>query len=182
MQHYLGEGDTVREFFMTTDRIGFSHWKEDDVELAQKLWGEKDVTRFICATGEFSKKDIQDRLNREIQNGSEYNVQYWPIFSIATGDFIGCCGVRPFEAEANAFEIGFHLRKEYWGKGYAFEAASRAIHYCFTELNAEKLFAGHHPLNEGSKKLLTCLGFTYIGDNFYEPTGLFHPSYEMKME
>lgn len=30
------------------------------------------------------------------------------------------------------------------------------------------------------KNLLGNLGFTYIGDKFYEPTGLYHPSYEMQ--
>lgn len=53
------------------------------------------------------------------------------------------------------------------------------IEYAFTELNAVKLYAGHHPHNIGSRKLLVRLGFQYIGDNFYEPTGLYHPSYEM---
>ncbi len=96
-----------------------------------------------------------------------------------TGDLIGCCGLRPFRSEQHSYEIGFHLRKLYWGQGYAYEAATRVIQYAFTELNAVKLYAGHHPQNIGSRKLLSRLGFQYIGDDFYEPTGLYHPSYEM---
>ena len=49
----------------------------------------------------------------------------------------------------------------------------------FTALNTERLFAGHNPNNIASKKVLEKLCFQYIGDVFYEPTGLFHPSYEL---
>lgn len=169
----------MREYFLITERIGFSIWTDADFPLAMQIWGEKDVTQFISATGKFSEQDIRKRLNIEIHNWKELNVQYWPIFEKASGDFIGCCGVRPYESETDSYEIGFHLRKKFWGKGYASEAARAVINYCFAELNASKLFAGHHPQNNNSKKLLQRLGFQYIGDNYYEPTGLYHPSYEL---
>lgn len=170
----------MREYFMKTENIGFSNWIDVDLDLAVQLWGEEDVTKFICATGKFTKQDIYERLCREIDNGLNYNVQYWPIFNLISGELIGCCGVRPFKSENDSYEIGFHIRKKYWGKRYAFESAKAVINYSFTQLNASKLFAGHHPENKASKKLLIGLGFQYIGDNFYEPTGIYHPSYEME--
>ena len=75
------------------------------------------------------------------------------------------------------YEIGFHLRPEFWGRGYAAEAAAAVIRYAFKELKAEKLFAGHNPSNAASRKVLGKLGFAYIGDEFYPPTGLQHPPY-----
>lgn len=53
------------------------------------------------------------------------------------------------------------------------------IIYGFEILKADKLFAGHNPNNKASQKVLQKLGFVYIGDEFYEPTGLYHPSYEL---
>lgn len=166
-----------RDFFLTTDRIGFSKWSQNDIKLAQLLWGNPKVTRYICASGMFSKEDIRNRLDKELANEAEYGVQYWPIFELETGELIGCCGLRPYKTEI--YEIGFHLRPEFWGQGYAMEAANAAICYAFKELNAKKLFAGHNPNNIASRKLLLKLGFAYIGDEFYEPTGLYHPSYEL---
>ncbi|MFA9376023.1 MAG: GNAT family N-acetyltransferase [Lachnotalea sp.] len=168
-----------KEYFMKTKHIGFSHWTEADLELAIQLWGEKDVTQYICATGEFAQQDIMNRLNVEINNAIKYKVQYWPIYDLITGELIGCCGLRPFKSESYSYEIGFHLRKKFWGQGYAMEAATEVIQHAFTVLNATKIYAGHHPQNIGSRKLLNRLGFQYIGDNFYEPTGLNHPSYEI---
>lgn len=169
----------MRELFMNTARIGFSRWRDSDLALAAQLWGDEEVTRFICARGMFNEQEIACRLETEIQNYRRFNIQYWPIFELSTGELIGCCGIRPFKAETHAYEIGFHLRKKYWGMGFASEAAIAVISYSFNTLNAEKLYAGHHPHNEASKKLLTKLGFQYIGKNYYEPTGLYHPSYEL---
>ena len=169
----------MKEYFIKTRRIGFSKWNKNDLDLAELLWGDPEVTRFICSSGCFSKEDIKERLLTEIRNDKEYRIQYWPIFTIDTSDLIGCCGIRPFKYEENYYELGFHLRKKYWGAGYASEAANAVIDYSFLTLKADKLYAGHHPENKASERILTKLGFSYIGRNLYEPTGLYHPSYEL---
>ena len=166
-----------RNFFLKTERIGFSRWTQNDLALAQLLWGSPDVTRYICASGVFSAEEIERRLNQEISNDTQFHVQYWPVFELKTGDLIGCCGLRPHSTDE--YEIGFHLRPEFWEKGYASEAAKAVIDYAFTVLKAKKLFAGHHPKNTRSAKVLAKLGFACIGDVFYEPTGLYHPSYTL---
>ena len=67
---------------------------------------------------------------------------------------------------------------KYWGKGFASEAAKETIQYAHEKLNATALFAGHNPSNGDSKKILNKLGFKYVGDEYYEPTKLYHPSYK----
>lgn len=146
--------------------------------MAKLLWGNPAVTRYICANGTFSINDIVDHMNTEILNESIYHVQYWPIFELATNALIGCCGLKPYKT--NEYEIGFHLRPEFWGQGYAQEFANAVIEYAFTVLKAKKLFARHNPNNIKSRKILNKLGFVYVGDEFYEPTGLYHPSYELE--
>lgn len=169
----------MREYFMKTKRIGFSRWNAADLDLAFQLWGEKEVTQFICAAGSLTSQDIINRLDTEIHNDKVFHIQYWPVFELVTDELIGCCGIRPFKSETHSCEIGFHLRKKYWGMGYACEAAKAVIDYSFTILRAGKLYAGHHPQNKASEKLLVKLGFHYIGKNYYKPTGLYHPSYEL---
>ena len=168
----------MRIFFMSTGRIGFSQWTKEDLSLAGQLWGDPEVTRYLCASGRFTDNEINERLIKEIHNQKEYGVQYWPFFALNEDQLIGCCGLRPFQAEEKIFELGFHLRKEFWGKGYAFEAADSVIRYFFENFRGSKLIAGHHPHNAASQKLLTRLGFESIGQRFYEPTGLYHPAYE----
>jgi hypothetical protein len=56
----------MREYFIKTDRIGFSKWNASDFDLAAQLWGDQEVTQFICTTGMFTNQDIIDRLDTEI--------------------------------------------------------------------------------------------------------------------
>ena len=169
----------MRQYFIQTKRLGFSHWENEDLNLAISLWGEPEVTRYICAKGVFSIEEIQIRLMTEIANYKNYHVQYYPVFTLGSGELVGCCGFRPFDVELGAYEIGFHLRKEFWHRGFGYEAGTAAIKYGFDALRMNKLLAGHHPENIASRALLAKLGFQYIGDNYYEPTGLYHPSYEL---
>lgn len=104
----------------------------------------------------------------------------WPIFTLSSDELIGCCGLQAYRK--NEYEIGFHLLPKFWRKGYAVEVASAVINYAFSILKTDALFAGQNPHNTASAKILRKLGFHYIGDEFYEPTGLYHPSYELKQK
>ncbi len=74
-------------------------------------------------------------------------------------------------------ELGVHLRPAWWRRGLAAEAASAVIRCAFSRFGAAALFAGHHPDNLASKRLVERLGFRYTHDEYYAPTGLHHPSY-----
>ena len=167
-----------RTYFLKTDRMGFSKWTEADLPLAQALWGDPAVTHYICATGSFRQSDIENRLKLEIANEEQFGIQYWPIFELVSGELIGCCGLRSHRERQ--LEIGFHLRPQFWGQGYAVEAAQTVISYAFETLQADSLFAGHNPRNVNSAKVLKKLGFALVGEEFYAPTGLNHPSYVLK--
>ena len=167
-------------YFLKTERLGFRKWAENDLDLAIGLWGDIEVTRRIDARGRLSREQITDRFLQEISVEREWGVQYWPVFLLKTNDHVGVCGLRPYNSRNHIFEIGFHLRSDQWRKGFATEAARAIIAYAFTDLKVGGLFAGHHPKNDASRLLLIKLGFRYTHDEYYEPTGLQHPSYLME--
>jgi len=167
-------------YFLRTERLGFRLWTPDDFALAWALWGDPEVTRRIG--GPFSETQVRERLEREIANQEAHGVQYWPIFLRTTGEHLGCCGLRPYDLEESVYALGFHLKPPCWGRGYAGEAAWAVIDHAFAVLGARALFAGHHPENDPSRRLLAKLGFRYIQDELYPPTGRDHPSYLLRRE
>lgn len=167
----------MREFFLNTSRLGFSIWREKDISDALELWGNPEVTKFIMADGKMSKEQIIARLNKEIETYERYNIQYWPLYLKEINQNIGCCGLRPYDLENNILEMGIHLKEKFWRKGLAYEACSAVIEYAFNSLEINGIFAGHNPNNTVSNQLLKKLGFNYLHDEFYPPTGLYHPSY-----
>lgn len=130
---------------LETPRLRFGVWSEELLSLAEALWGDAEVTRYIG--GPFTREQVQARIARETANLATHGVQYWPIFLRDANEFAGCCGLRPYNVEERVFALGFHLLPSQWGKGLATEAAGRVIRYAFDELKASALFAGHHPQN-----------------------------------
>jgi [ribosomal protein S5]-alanine N-acetyltransferase len=167
-------------YFLTSGRLGFRYWTQDDLSLAIGLWGVPEVT--ALTGGPLTPEEIRARLTTEIEQKKEHGVQYWPFFLLESGQHVGCCGLRTYRPEQNIYEFGIHLRPDFWGKGLATEAALTVIRYAFDKLNADALFAGHHPDNVASRQLLSKLGFVYTHDCFYAPTGLMHPSYLIRRE
>ncbi len=165
------------KYFLQTQRLGFRTWKPSDLHLAEGLWGDPEVTGLIDTRSPLSMDQIRERLEQEIRNHHNYGVQYWPMFSLDSKEHIGCCGLRPYNLENDIYELGFHIRSQYWQNGYATEAAKSVIEYAFNHLQASALFAGHNPKNKASRHLLLKLGFHYTQDEYYVPTGLMHPSY-----
>ena len=162
-------------YFLYSDRLGFRRWEASDFPLAMDLWGDPDVTRLIG--GPLTPAQVGERLTREITTMRTDAVQYWPIFLRATGEHVGCCGLRPYRPEDGILEVGAHLRKAFWGRGYASEATRAVMAYAFETLGVAALFAGHNPANAASRRVLEALGFRYTHDEYYPPTGLHHPSY-----
>lgn len=162
-------------YFLRSTRLGFRRWALSDFELANQLWGDPAVTRLIG--GPFTEDQVRSRLSHEIETQNAHGIQYWPIFLLGTGRHIGCCGLRPRDPDRAIYEIGFHIRKSEWRKGYAYEAARAAIAYAFDSMHAAALFAGHSPANESSRQLLQKLGFRLTHTEYYAPTGRDHPSY-----
>ena len=168
-------GNPPRPYFLTSERLGFSHWLTSDMSLAHELWGNAEVTSLIG--GPFTAEQVEQRLNREIASMRANNVQYWPVFLLESDQHAGCAGLRPYRLDQQVYELGFHFRPEYWGRGLAQEAGRAVIAFAFEQTGASALFAGHHPANSQSSRVLAKLGFQFTHEEFYPPTGLKHLSY-----
>lgn len=166
-----------RQYFLTSPRIGFAVWQEDDLALAQSLWGNKHVSRLLAPTGAFTASAIRSRFALERENHNTHGVQCWPIFHRAKYTFMGCCGLRPRPHSGRAFEVGCNLLHQYWSQGYGTEAVSAATQYAVHIAKADAVFAGHHAQNSFSRKLVLSLGFVYAGEEYHPLFGTFHPLY-----
>ena len=168
---------TADPYFLKSLRLGFRWWLQDDLPLARDLWGDLQVTRFFG--GPFSEEEIARRLQVELDRASAHNFQYWPMHLLDGGEFVGCCGLRPYKPDQAIPELGFHLRPEFWGRGLAREAATSVIEYAFHSLHVKALSAGHHPENMNSNKVLIRLGFQYTHDEFFPALGINIPYYAL---
>ena len=163
---------------LSTDRLNLRTWQEDDFPLAKSLWGDPDVMTFLG--GALTDEKVLAKMHAEMACQEKHALQYWPIFEKDTNEFVGCCGMRPWVYSLpEGHEVGFHLVKAKWGKGYASEIARGVVNHAFENLHFPMLRAGHHPEHVNSRKILLGLGFEFVDTVFYKPTGLMHPTYKL---
>lgn len=87
------------------------------------------------------------------------------LISAPGGGIIGCCGIAKLDGETP--EIGYWLGVQFWGKGYATEAARAVIDHAFGELGYDTLLAGARVSNPASRRVLEKCGFQWTGVGLY---------------
>lgn len=85
----------------------------------------------------------------------------WAVTLRDTGEYIGESLISKIVGNYLG-EIGYLFMKECWGKGYAQEAVTAVINYCFNTIRLSRLFAEIDKNNECSKILIEKLGFKLV--------------------
>lgn len=83
------------------------------------------------------------------------------IFLKDTGRFIGWCGVGILDCFYPDKEIYYLIGQDHWGNGYATEAMTALIEYCFNTIKLEKMIALAKPENMESNKVIQKIGFKF---------------------
>lgn len=87
----------------------------------------------------------------------------WSIFVANEDKLIGNIDLR-FDKKNKVGIFGIVIgEKEYWGKGYAYEAFKILIEYGFDKLKCNRLELRVYPENDRAVKLYKKLGFIYEG-------------------
>ncbi len=71
---------------------------------------------------------------------------------------------RPFVAHANWLEIGWALRREFWGRGYASEIGSAGLAFAFDVLGARAVVSCTVRHNVRSRAVMERIGMRYAGE------------------
>jgi RimJ/RimL family protein N-acetyltransferase len=76
---------------------------------------------------------------------------------------IGCAGLRDIDAEHLQAELGFWIGREWWGHGYAREAAAAVIRFGFETIRLNRICAHHMLRNPAAGKVLQHIGMQREG-------------------
>lgn len=96
-----------------------------------------------------------------------------------TGKVIGA-GSIVYREENKAYELGYNLNRNFWGMGYATEAAKAMIEWAYKNLDAKDFFARHANENKASGNVIAKCGFTfekYGQYTSYDGSQVFEASY-----
>ena len=83
------------------------------------------------------------------------------LITLADRTLVGGCGVGRLDGPVP--ELGYWIGVQYWGRGYATEAARALIDHAFADLGYEELHAGARVSNPASRRVLEKCGFQWTG-------------------
>ena len=146
---------------LETDRLILRELKLNDKDELAQILSDKESMKYY--THPFSDEEVVNWINRNINNYKTYSHGLWAVLLKGKNTFIGDCGITIQQVEGeNIHEIGYHIKKEYWNKGYATEAARACKDYAFNILNIDKIYSYTKVDNCPSRKVAEKVGMKFI--------------------
>lgn len=150
-------------FFEKTDRIGLRSLESEDIAGNYIKWFNDSEVCYFNSHHRFMKSKEELRAYIDDVN-KDRNTLVFAIVDIESGFHIGNISLQEINYIDRSAELAFLVgEKEFWGKGYAAEAAEILIRHAFSELNLHRLYLGTADNNIRMQKLAEKLGFVQEG-------------------
>jgi len=159
--------------YIDTPRLQLRDWIDQDIEPFIQLNADEQVMKY------FPKPLTKDEtIARQKDIAADIKQNGFGLYAVElkeNQEFIGCIGFHraTFQADFTpCIEIGWRLKKEAWGNGYATEGALACLDYGFNELGLQDIYSFTADINQPSKNVMIRIGMTFL--NTFN-----HPNIEM---
>ena len=142
---------------LDTPRLRLRQFAEADFDDYAALCADAEVMRYVSDQGPLSREDAWRQLAMLAGHWSLRGYGMWAVEELASGTFVGRVGLHYPEGWPEP-EIGWALAHRYWGRGYAFEAATAALRVAFATLDWARAVSLISPPNLRSIRLAERLG------------------------
>ncbi len=153
-----------------TERLILRDWREDDVAPFLEHTNTPAVMRWLG--GVLPEDKARERLSERLMRWQEQRgFTFWVVERKKDREVLGFCGLKLADDEGSPVfgdhEIGWRLREDAWGQGYAKEAASATLDFAFDTLRVPHVVSLTVIGNEPSWGLMERLGMTRRPDLDY---------------
>lgn len=157
-----------------TERLYLRQWQASDFAIFAAMNADPEVMKYFP---KLLSAKVSDIIASKCQQLIEDNGWGFWALSLKKGSnkndaFIGFVGLNQTHADmsfAPCVEIAWRLRKEFWGQGYATEAARASLDFAFSELELDEVVAFTAVINKRSQLLMKRIRMTDTQNNFYHP-------------
>ncbi|WNQ12731.1 GNAT family N-acetyltransferase [Paenibacillus aurantius] len=155
--------------YIETPRLRLRGWEEADLEPFCRLNADETVMRYFPKT--LSTEETKAFYQSVVAEINECGFGFYAVEVKESKEFIGFIGFSraTFAADFTpCVEIGWRLKKEAWGKGYATEGAGACLPYGFKQLGFTDVYSFTADVNHPSKNVMAKIGMKFI-KTFHHP-------------
>jgi RimJ/RimL family protein N-acetyltransferase len=147
---------------LASERLVLRMFGQSDFDDYAEMCGDPDVMRFLGDGQPLSRADAWRNLAVVVGHWQLRGFGLWAVEEKRTGAFVGRVGCWQPEGWPG-FEVGWALRRQFWGKGYATEAALHSVDFAFNKLGRERVISLIQPENSASIAVALRLGMSVDG-------------------
>ncbi|MFL5919749.1 MAG: GNAT family N-acetyltransferase [Gaiellaceae bacterium] len=162
---------------LETDRLLLRAPVPDDAELLAPMYADPEVMRFVGDGRPLTRGETERSVKRMIQRWEADGFGLFTAVRKEDAAVIGRVGLLVWNPETwepttraeaqdgrTEVEVGYTLGRDYWGLGYATEAAGAVRDYALRELGADRLIALIIHGNAASENVARKLGLEHERD------------------
>ena len=142
---------------LETERLTLRMFRESDIEPYAEMVGDAEVMRFIGDGKLLTRPFAWRNLAMIIGHWGLRGYGLWAAEERSSGQLVGRIGLWNPEGWPG-FELGWMLRRQFWGRGYATEGARAALDFGFTRLGQPQVISLIQPENAASIRVAERLG------------------------
>lgn len=149
--------------YIETSRLILRDWKDSDLEPFRRLNADEQVMKYFPKT--LNEKETNELYEVITSEFLEVGFGFYAVESKDNNEFIGFIGFHraTFDADFTpCIEIGWRLKKEAWGHGYATEGAKACLEYGFSTLGFKEIYSFTADINAPSKNVMNKIGMSFI--------------------
>ena len=144
-----------------TQRLVLTPILESELNILQMLFADSYVRRYLCDNKVLSLQQVKEMIEQSSKHFEKERFGLWSIRINGESEVIGFVGLWYFFDE-NQPQLAYALLPKATKKGYATEAATKILDYCFNELGYEYLVASSDQTNQESHKVAERLGMKKV--------------------
>jgi RimJ/RimL family protein N-acetyltransferase len=144
-----------------TERLLLRPVALQDVDQLVALHDHPEVARFIRR---LERPAAEERLRLAEREWLERGHGLFAVLDRLTGRFLGRAGLKYWD-QFGETEVGWALRRDAWGHGYATEAARACLSWGFASLDVQYLTAMINPKNEASIRVAHRLRMSHLRED-----------------
>ena len=146
---------------LETERLILREYTMDDFDVLHEILSDPETMKHYPKP--YDEAGTNRWLTWSLNNYKEYGFGLWAIELKETGEFIGDCGITMQNIDGEQLpEIGYHIHKNHWRKGYAKEAATAVRDWAFANTNFSTLYSYMKYTNVASYSTAASIGMTKI--------------------
>src|SRR5256714_9648392 len=142
---------------LETERLILRMFREEDLERYANICADSEVMRYLGDGKTLTRAEAWRQMAMILGHWQLRGYGIWAVEERESKDLVGRIGF--FKPEGwPGFELGWVLGRKFWGKGYATEAARRALEFAFEEMGRDRVISLIRPDNLASVRVAERLG------------------------